>query len=261
VYPRVAPAGLRGGTVDHELQDSLRESGREVIEGLDVEGVGRRMLVAGSPAQALHEVAEEERASLLLVGATHHGHVGRVVPGSVASKLLHGAPCPVLVVPADCVPGPIRTIVVAYDDREQSRGALREAVKLARAFNAQLRLVAAHEPEVFAGPSMVAAADLESVMRDDLAIRVKAQADAITGIDVDATVATGAAADVVIDAAHGADLIVAGSRGYGPLHSVLAGGVSRRLADDAPCPVLIVPRQAEVAPDAVLETSISATQA
>lgn len=38
------------------------------------------------------------------------------------------------------------------------------------------------------------------------------------------------------------DLLVLGSRGYGPLTRVLLGSVSRRAAQDAPCPVLVVPR-------------------
>jgi nucleotide-binding universal stress UspA family protein len=32
-------------------------------------------------------------------GSTHRGPIGRVLAGSTARKLLHGAPCPVLVVP------------------------------------------------------------------------------------------------------------------------------------------------------------------
>ena len=39
-------------------------------------------------------------------------------------------------------------------------------------------------------------------------------------------------------------LLVCGSRGYGPLRSVLLGGVSRRLVDAAHCPVLVLPREA-----------------
>ena len=35
-----------------------------------------------------------------------------------------------------------------------------------------------------------------------------------------------------------------GSRGYGPLHSVLVGGVAGRVVRDAACPVLVLPRKA-----------------
>ena len=43
------------------------------------------------------------------------------------------------------------------------------------------------------------------------------------------------------------DLLVTGSRGYGPLHSVLAGGVSGRVLRNAQCPVIIVPRGVDAA--------------
>jgi nucleotide-binding universal stress UspA family protein len=38
------------------------------------------------------------------------------------------------------------------------------------------------------------------------------------------------------------DLLVLGSRGYGPLARVLLGSISRRVVNDARCPVLVVPR-------------------
>ena len=40
----------------------------------------------------------------------------------------------------------------------------------------------------------------------------------------------------------GVDLLVTGSRGYGPMTRVLLGSVSRKLINEAPCPVLVVPR-------------------
>ena len=40
------------------------------------------------------------------------------------------------------------------------------------------------------------------------------------------------------------DLLLAGSRGYGPMHAVLLGGVSGRLIRDAACPLVITPRGA-----------------
>ena len=39
--------------------------------------------------------------------------------------------------------------------------------------------------------------------------------------------------------------MLAGSRGYGPLRSVLVGGVSGRLMRTVQCPVIVVPRGAE----------------
>lgn len=163
-----------------------------------------------------------------------------------------------LVAPSDHRPRPIRTIAVAYDDGIQAKAALEHAAQLARKLHAHLELIAGAEHELYAGPAMVAAADLEELMRDDVAERVRAEADAITGVPVDTRVVTGPMPSALADAAEGADLLVTGSRGYGPRHSVLVGGVSRYLVDNAPCPVLVVPRVAEGAADRAAERSTSA---
>lgn len=53
---------------------------------------------------------------------------------------------------------------------------------------------------------------------------------------------TGRAATVIIDEAveRRADLVIMGSRGRGPLRSMLLGSVSAEVVDHAPCPVLVV---------------------
>jgi nucleotide-binding universal stress UspA family protein len=165
------------------------------------------------------------------------------------------------VVPAEQARGPIRTIVVAYDEGAQSDAALREAERLARSTGARLEIVAVNEPHVYAGPAMVASTDLYDVLRGELAVRVQRRADAIDGVDVHSRTVTGSAQRVLVDASEGADLLVAGSRGYGPLHSVLVGSVSRYLVDHAACPVLVVPRVASEAADRTPHASASAQPA
>jgi nucleotide-binding universal stress UspA family protein len=54
---------------------------------------------ARSPARALHDLAEHHEASLFVLGSSRRGLVGRVLPGAVTDRLLHGAPCPVAVAP------------------------------------------------------------------------------------------------------------------------------------------------------------------
>ena len=54
------------------------------------------------------------------------------------------------------------------------------------------------------------------------------------------------------------DLMVAGSRGYGPLHSVLVGGVSGRLMRTAQCPTIVVPRGVESSLDALFADATAA---
>ena len=67
-------------------------------------------------------------------------------------------------------------------------------------------------------------------------------------VDADERLKIGGVADQLDEIADdvGATLIVVGSRGRGRLASALFGSVSRALARDAPCPVMIVPDDAPV---------------
>jgi len=62
------------------------------------------------------------------------------------------------------------------------------------------------------------------------------------GLAADATVTIGRPATVIVDTARElrARLVVVGSRGRGPLASMLLGSVSAEVVDHAPCPVLVV---------------------
>lgn len=52
----------------------------------------------GAPAEVLSKVADERKADLVVVGSHGVSRV-RAALGGVTSKLLHDAPCPVVVVP------------------------------------------------------------------------------------------------------------------------------------------------------------------
>ena len=56
--------------------------------------------------------------------------------------------------------------------------------------------------------------------------------------------AVGNAAEILAEASEQLDLLVLGSRGYGPLHSVVVGGVAGRVVREAACPVIVLPRKA-----------------
>ena len=77
----------------------LPELAEEMLAKSGVPDAMRRVVGAGSAAEGLHRLAEDEPAALLAVGVTHRGALGRIVPGSVGERLLHGAPCPIAVVP------------------------------------------------------------------------------------------------------------------------------------------------------------------
>lgn len=228
----------------NELEPELREEAEKLLKQLELDDITRRAIHSDSVAHGLHETAEAEKASLIAVGATHHGRFGRLAPGSVGMRLLHGAPCPVLVVPADAS-GPIRSIGVAYDGRPESKAALATAEQLAASLDARLVLLAVHNPITVARPAVVPGPTaIENAVRTSLEHELE-RAAASAAVKAESRRSIGDPGANLAEAAQDVDLLVTGSRSYGPLRSVLLGSVSRYLVDHAPCPVLVVPRPAE----------------
>lgn len=65
------------------------------LDGVDYDTVEE----VGDPASRLADVCRTEEADLLVVGRRGAGLVERLVVGSVADRVVHIAPCPVLTVP------------------------------------------------------------------------------------------------------------------------------------------------------------------
>jgi nucleotide-binding universal stress UspA family protein len=106
---------LAGATGARVVPVTVREvtgwSGRGTLGVAEVllrgePGGHARVVGAMSVADGLRLLAREEDASLVVVGGTHRNVVRRAVRGSVAEQLLHGASCPVLVVPDGEAPAP-----------------------------------------------------------------------------------------------------------------------------------------------------------
>lgn len=57
--------------------------------------------VGPQPAHQIADLAREADADLIVVGTRGHGALAGLVVGSVTQRLLHVAPCPVLVVPPE----------------------------------------------------------------------------------------------------------------------------------------------------------------
>lgn len=69
-------------------------------ESLDLDGIEYDMVEeVGDPAIQLAELCRSEEADLLVVGRRGAGLVERIVVGSVADRVAHTAPCPVLTTP------------------------------------------------------------------------------------------------------------------------------------------------------------------
>ena len=82
---------------DHALRIAESVAGQAAAQGLKAEVVIRH----GSPAREISALARELRPRLIVIGSQGWGAVERAVFGSVSERVLHHAPCPVLVVPSE----------------------------------------------------------------------------------------------------------------------------------------------------------------
>jgi nucleotide-binding universal stress UspA family protein len=233
---------VSAGTVDEDRRANALGILEARTSGMDAD-----LFVTGgsSAARVVHDAAVELDAVLVVVGSTRRGPVGRVAPGTTAERLMHGAPCPVVIVPAglDADWSPDR-IAVGFVDLEDGRGALRAAAALSRAVGAELRPVTAVEPA--AGRSAAVAAYGAGGQQESRAIAQReldaALAELPSGVRARGEVVVAPPAEALVVLSEDVDLLVCGSRGYGPLRAVLMGSVSHAVIRRARCPVVVVPR-------------------
>ncbi len=102
VVPRLLlPPDAYGLTVA-EVEEEHRAHADEVLAAaaaaLDPGVSAERVVLYGSPAEALVEAAEGRGVDLVVVGSRGHGAVSRVLLGSTSGRVVHVCTRPVLVV-------------------------------------------------------------------------------------------------------------------------------------------------------------------
>jgi nucleotide-binding universal stress UspA family protein len=172
------------------------------------------LLVRGDPVRTLLEVIAEHGATLVAVGSGGHHRAVGIMLGTVGTRLLHEAPCSVLIARAVDLDHefPAR-IVVGVDGSPPSLAAAAVARSIADRFGSELDIVTATGGH-----------------RVDL--------DAVHELTPYAIHDPGKPVDALVGLAEGADLVVVGSRGLHGLEAL--GSVSERVAHRAPCSVLVV---------------------
>jgi nucleotide-binding universal stress UspA family protein len=248
VPSRAANAGYRR----YLREDAEAAIGHAMADVGEMPGVRTHTIAEVSPAKGIQTVAAREGASLIVIGSSGRGAVGRVFAGTTAERLLHGAPCPVAVAPQGFhtrEPGDIATVSVGYDGSTEAKAALVGARSIARVRGARLRLVEVLDvmwmgtPALMSGPGYV----LTPEDAEERAHRYLAEivSSLVPDVPTEPVVIVGAPEQVLAEESESADLIVVGSRGYGPHRAVLVGSVSGRLVRESACPVIVVPRGIE----------------
>ena len=146
-------------------------------------------------------------------------------------------------------------IVVGVDGSRHAAAALQWAAAEAKLRSATLEVVHAWTFVPVATPAdsgLVPMAwtdnvELLDVTRQAAEEAAVAQVAEILGPDHDVSISVveGGPAEALVDAAADADLLVVGNRGRGNLAAALLGSTSAKVADEAPCPVVVVRAQPE----------------
>ena len=150
IHLRVAPTAVHAARDALEEVEELARAAAEALERARAE-VTRASNVttleaSGAPASCLLAAVESERATLAVVGTHGLGRAAGLLLGSVATRMLHRAPCSVLVArsPAAGEWSP-RTIVVGVDGSAPAEAALRACRDLESRFGAELRVLTVEE--------------------------------------------------------------------------------------------------------------------
>jgi nucleotide-binding universal stress UspA family protein len=251
---------LSGGEFDeggdehaHRPLDGLRDD-------LDAQGIAADFHVVehSTPARGITETIEALKPRLVVIGSTHRGRLGRVLPGSTAERIIHGSPAPVAVVPHghELPAEGVRAIGAAFVPTPEGRAALRTAADLARAAGARVLAItvlsAKHAEEQ--APGLMAASTGDQDLSENRYVRHRlvaqdelraAVAELAEGVETESDVLFQEPVEGLEAASRRVDLLVLGSRAYGPMRAVMLGGVSHRVMREAACPVLVLPRGAE----------------
>jgi nucleotide-binding universal stress UspA family protein len=228
------------------LRDTTEKEIKRARTDAGVPDARIELLATGSPARALHRLAETEHADLIVIGSAHHGRLGRALLGDVSRAALHGAPCPVAIAPRGYRTAPVGRIGVAFNDSPEAREALRCAARLAADHDARLLVRTAVEvPNALStvGGYSISVPELLESLRSDAQQDIE-DALAGLGIEADAAAVTGTVPETLDELSGETDLVVTGSRCWGPIRRVALGSTSDRLIHRATSPVLVVPRTA-----------------
>lgn len=193
-------------------------------------GPGARLhAVNGEPAFAIPRLARDRACDLIIVGTHHRPGLVRWVQGSAAEAVVHGAPCPVLVIPrAWRVP---RWILAPVHGAAYARRGLLAAAVLARAYKGRLAVLEV-VPDSVNGPYAVKrisaqAEKLPPAMRRD----VRPELEVRVGNPVKEILRAGHARDMIVLVAHRKSL----------LGSMVLGTTVERVLRHSRIPVLAIP--------------------
>ncbi len=140
---------------------------------------------------------------------------------------------------------PSQLVVVGVDGSPESAAALRFAADEAMLRGAVLRIVCAWSPaaSAYVGEVFAPTPDAfdEAERQADNVLRAALERLQGESLEIEAVAEEGGPATVLLQQAADAALLVVGSRGLGAAKRLVLGSVSKEIANQARCPIAIVP--------------------
>jgi nucleotide-binding universal stress UspA family protein len=201
----------------------------------------------------LIELAGLNGASMVVLGSSSSGLLGRVALGSVTERLVHTAEVPVVIAPRGYgQPGRVRRLTAAYGGDADINGLIPAVAELAKEWSTALRIVSftVRPLRLFAGTVDRSAEDLvvdqwAGRIQDDIAKQLNAAREHIAVPDVDVVVGSGHDWRTAVENVPWADgdILVLGSGAAAQTSQVFLGSAASKILRDSPVPAIIVPRR------------------
>lgn len=247
--PELLPAGA---DLDDALRDRLEERGRAATVDVQNRAADRdvdlvREVQEGSPALRILEYVETADVDAVVMGASERHPDRQPYTGSTTRRVLSRTNVPVMTVPLATGAGAsvafdgFDRVVVATDGSEDARRAGHQGLTVARAYDAEVRVVYVVDSTAYA--------TVEDVPRSVVGLLKEGGQTAIEGVaaearerelDVSTALLRGVPAESLRQYAMGADadLLTMGIRGQSGSGSALLGSTTERVLRQASMPVL-----------------------
>lgn len=210
----------------------------------------RALVMEGDAASCVVDTAADEACDLIVMST--HGHTGvrRVLFGSVTERVLHAAPCPVLITRAK---DPIRRILITLDGSVLGESVLAPALEIARAVEARVILMRVNEVIPLNPLDMAASWDWdipepekklmgERRQAAEAYLREVAGRHDLSPTEVETIVLDGAPVDRIQEFArlYNIDLLAMSTHGHTGLRRWLYGSVTAQVMRGSHCSMLVV---------------------
>lgn len=247
VYAHGSPTSL-SESVDREREAANRAYERiaAMFEGANANI--QHVIREGHRGRTIVDVAEEQEADLIVVGARGHSAVRRLLLGSISDYVATHASCSVLIVRPTGIreeKRPIR-IALGYDESDPAQALLTEFCKTSWGGQSEVHLVSvvsyvsAFLNEIVVNAEETKASATAALEKAASQTRQAAPSTQAHLVECD-HIGEGL---VEFIEEHGIDLVVVGESTHSALGRVLLGSVSRFVLRHAPCSVWVARNQA-----------------